>query len=112
MGKVYLRERLTHKYRDGYSELDRWDAIGTVKVLAPKRVREPENYDDGGEVQFRVIAPAALATRDLSDAIYQEFSGTSCQHEHDCCGCALYRADVTRVARREYSVVVSKGYNY
>lgn len=109
---IYLRKRMTHKYRDGWSGLDQWNHVGTVKELAARRLEEPRDFDDGGVVGITVRAPAALARTDLRDALASYYSGSSCQHEHDCCGCAFYRASVRRTGRRDYFIRVSIGYNY
>lgn len=101
-----------HQYNAGWRHLEREEFTGTVKVLGPTHQSEGEGYDDGGSTRFRVVAPSALKRQDLSRAIAQTLGGSSCRHEHDCCGCATHRASVRRVSPREYSVKVSISFNY
>jgi len=107
-----LYKRTTHKYRDGWRHLDRSMYVGTVKVLQGRVVREAEDFDDGGEVLHRVVAPRDLRDVDLSRAIIDTMGGNNCQHEHDCCGCELRHVTVTRIKPRQYAVVISYSYNY
>jgi hypothetical protein len=112
MIKTDLFTRLTYQYADGWQHLDSEEFTGTVKVLGATRQIEGAGYDDGGAAHFRVVAPSALKGRDLSRAIGQTLGGSSCRHEHDCCGCATHRASVKRVSPREYAVKVSVSFNY
>jgi hypothetical protein len=69
MFKLNLFTRLTHTYADGWRHLDSEEFTGTVKVLGVTRQTEGSDYDDGGTASFRVIAPSALKSADLSRAI-------------------------------------------
>ncbi len=107
--QIHLYERLTHKYRSGWSYLDEETYIGTAKVLAYRKVK-----DDGmdGKLHItRVIAPASLGNVDLSYAIVETMSQSHCRHDFDCCGCATVSASVKKLSRRQYSVRLSTSYN-
>jgi hypothetical protein len=108
---AHLYERLTFKYRnprDGDDE----QYVCTAKVLAPSRVTEPTDYDDGGVVTFRVIAPASYAAVDIRRAIRDSFTRGGCSHEYDCCGCAHNTVHVERLNARNYRVTEHTYYNY
>lgn len=107
---IYQRE--SYKYAAGWNHLDSWIKLGTAKMLQARMTREPDGHDDGGAYLAKVIAPSNLRSRDLSQAIAQSLGGSSCQHEHDCCGCASTSARVKRTSSREYSVHLRVSYNY
>jgi hypothetical protein len=109
---LHVYNRLTHKYNPGWASLDRHEYAGTVKVLGGRITRQGEDYDEGDTWVHRVIAPAKLKAADLSDALRDTMGGSNCQHEYDCCGCALRHASVKRINRRTYSVRISVTYNY
>lgn len=106
---IHLYERLTHQYRAGWRYLDDERYIGTAKTLAHRLTRD--DGIDGHAHRTRVIAPAALRDIDLTAAIEDTMSGSSCRHEHDCCGCPSTYARARRVSRREYAVEIETTYN-
>jgi hypothetical protein len=106
-----LFTRLTHQYRDGWSYLDTEEFTASVKLLGATRRTPSNSYEGGGTCNYRVVAPSALKGTDLTRAISHSFGGSSCQHEHDCCGCATVSIDVLRVSRREYVVRSSISFN-
>jgi len=112
MTKFIISERETYKYATGWNYLDSWKELGTAKMLQARMVREPNDHDDGGAYLAKVIAPSNLKGRNLSQAIAQSIGGSSCKHEHDCCGCASTSARVKRTSAREYSVYLRVTYNY
>ena len=112
MSKLELYERESHTYAPGWSHLDSWAHIGTAKLLQQRMTREPEGHDDGGAYLAKVIAPSSLKGRDLSRAIANTMGGSSCRHEHDCCGCPSTSASVKRTSAREYSVHLRVNFNY
>jgi hypothetical protein len=112
MTHLELYQRDSNTYADGWAHLDEWQHLGTVKLLAMRQTREPEGHDDGGRYLARVIAPRALKGRDLGRAIESSLGGSSCRHEHDCCGCPTTYARAKRITSREYSVSLSVSYNY
>jgi len=112
MIKIELHERETFTYASGWDELDSWAHIGTAKLLQQRMTREPDGHDDGGAYLAKVIVPRELKGRDLSRAIANTMGGSSCRHEHDCCGCPSTSASVKRTSAREYSVHLRVSYNY
>jgi hypothetical protein len=107
--ELHLYTQLTRKYRLGWSHLDESEYTGTVKMLTPRKLSD--DGIDGHTSITRVIAPAALRSVDLTDAIEDTLTTSRCQHEHDCCGCATTHAYARRVSPREYSVFLSTYYN-
>jgi hypothetical protein len=112
MQKIIISERESYTYAAGWNHLDSWKELGTAKMLQARMTREPNGHDDGGAYLAKVIAPSNLKGRDLSQAIAQSIGGSSCKHEHDCCGCASTSARVKRTSAREYSVYLRVTYNY
>ena len=112
MQTLELYERDSFTYSDGWADLDSWAHIGTAKMLKARRVQESNGHDDGGAYLAKVIGPSNLKGRDLSRAIAQSIGGSSCRHEHDCCGCPSTSASVKRTSSREYSVYLHVSYNY
>lgn len=112
--KINLYERLTHKYRDGWSGEDDHKYIGEAKVLryTPVRTRTSDDFEGSKITHTLVVAPAALRDTDLRNSIADTMGGSSCRHEHDCCGCPSTYVDVRRISRREYSVKLTTFYNY
>ncbi len=110
--QLYLKKRLTHKYNDSAAHLDRWQHVGWVKLLAPRRVEEGNGMDFTGVWASRVVAPVSLKHHDLRRAINDVLSYSGCSHDYDCCGCASASATVKRVSKREYTVSVSTYRNY
>lgn len=118
MELIHLEIRKTHRYRDGWAHLDAWESVGVAKITPPRLVeKRPQDQDDYsvGPVMVCTARIPAGQDRELSiRALRDEFSGSGCQHEHDCCGCASYHASVRAVPgrRREFSIRVSTSYNY
>ena len=106
-----LFTRLTHQYQGGWSHLDDSELVGTVKQLAVSHKRIPDDYDDGGSVKFRIVAPSKLKGVNLSRAIADTHTYNNCRHDYDCCGCQFSRAEVLRISPREYAVHVTFSYN-
>jgi len=108
-----LYEYVTRKYRPGWRYLDQQRYAGTVKVLAGRKLRAPrEDREEGWTYRYRVVALSKYRRRDLSQAIRDTMGGSSCQCEHDCCGCASYYADVRRIGSRDYVVDISVTFNH
>lgn len=112
MQTLELYKRETHTYASGWSHLDDWQHLGTAKMLQPRMTEAPNGYDEGGQYLAKVIAPRHLKNLDLSHAIADTIEGSSCTHEHDCCGCPTTHARVTRTSAREYSVFFRVFFNY
>ena len=109
MALIHLYKRLTHRYRDGWKWQDGHEYVGVAKLLGG---RETENRGiDGYTLINRMVAPSDLRGVDLTEAIQNTLSGSRCQHEYDCCGCAATMARVRRVSAREYVVRRQISYN-
>jgi hypothetical protein len=112
MENLELYQRMTNTYASGWSHLDDWQHLGTAKMLQPRMTAEGNGYDEGGQYLAKVIAPRHLKGQDLTRAIENTIEGSSCTHEHDCCGCPTTHARVTRTSSREYSVFYRVFFNY
>lgn len=108
---VTLSLRLTHKYRDGWSEPDRWLDLGPVRVIHGRQHYESED----GDFRSRLFldAPAGFRPEVIRRAIASTFSHSDCRHEYDCCGCiSTYATDIQRIGRRRWTFSL-RGYpNY
>jgi hypothetical protein len=94
-----MRLRLTNKYNDG----------GEVSL---HRCSKTERNEDGNyTMRFLVINDNHLAG-DLSQAIRDTLSGSNCQHQFDCCGCASRSASVKRKNNNVYKVTVTVTHNF
>lgn len=109
MNELHLYERLTHQYRPGWRYLDDEEYRGTAKILKLQLVED--NGIDGHQHKTRVIVPSNLANEDLTSVIEDTLNQSTCQHEHDCCGCASTYATAKRVSKREYAVRLFTSYN-
>lgn len=112
MLRYRLQERVTHRYRDGWAHEDQWRRLGDVKVLPARCVEEPRDYDDGGVYLARAIIPRGMDPHAAKRALADTFSGSSCQHEWDCCGCESRYTSVKRVGRREFVLRTRVTFNY
>jgi hypothetical protein len=116
--------RITRGYRDGWSNLDTWgQPTFKVKVLAGNGKRYREDRDGGYSYFNRVVAMndsselhhkdfAKLTDAEIERAIYDTISGSSCRHEHDCCGCASSSITLTKVRKHEWKMETRISYNY
>lgn len=112
MQTVHTYIRLTHKYRDGWSHLDNDEFVATVRLTPPKMVREGEGYDDGGKYVQYMRVPRNVNPGQLEQALRDTLGGSSCRHEHDCCGCATRYVRTKLVTPRKLKVTTSVTYNY
>jgi phosphatidate phosphatase APP1 len=87
---VDIEHRVTRKYRDGWSYLDRQEYIGKAIVLDQSRWT---TWDDSGTI-IHTVNTIMLVTNEeqvppkyICEAIRDTFGGSSCQHDYDCCGC-------------------------
>jgi hypothetical protein len=106
MERILLSERLTYKYRSGWSELDSWEEVGSVQLKPAKSIL--------GRVvdQKYILINDTKIPGDLSQSIADTMGGSPCQHEHDCCGCPSTYADVERTGEWRYTVKLHTTLNY
>lgn len=76
--------RLTHKYRDGWSEEDEWQEAGEYEVLGSVGIEPPS---DGCAMSVLIIKNLTINEEAVRVALMGTISGSHCRHEHDCCGC-------------------------
>lgn len=95
-----LEVRKTHQYRDGWAYLDQWQDVCPVKLY---RVEEDV---------IRLRLPWKLPRVLLVEAIRDSFSGSSCRHEQDCCGCRLTSVDEVYVGRKGRTATVLLRHSY
>ena len=114
MQTITLSLRRTSRYADGYDYLDAWEDLTSAR-MTPVRVTRPGNgFDDAGvyTVEIRVPARSRLDPVDVMQAIRDTLGGTSCRHEHDCCGCVTRYAGARRVGRHRYLAHVRLSRNF
>lgn len=90
--KLTLNLRKTFRFRDGWSHLDKFEELGELVIL-DVLVGKDEACEDPCErprvVLFVEITPAPpeIDRSQIEEALYSSLGGSSCTHEHDCCGC-------------------------
>jgi hypothetical protein len=109
---LHLYRYMTHRYRAGWSYFEDSQFVCTAKALGPSKIIEGNGYDKGPIYFFRVIVPSGTDMDEAEIAICNSLSGSSCQHDYDCCGCSTSMIDVTKVGRREFLVKESIYFNY
>lgn len=112
--RMLIRRRTSHRYSDGWSHLDDWRDIGTVKALPLRTIEVPETYDDGGAaIQTIVLAKRTVGPdmKRLVRAVEEQMSTSRCRHEYDCCGCVIRRARVICRTPRRLTVRVRFSFN-
>jgi hypothetical protein len=112
MENLELFKRETNRFTAGWSDLDDWTHLGTAKMLRWNATAEPLGFDDATTYTTKVIGPRQLRAVDLGKAIAATLGGSSCTHEHDCCGCPTTSASVKRTSAREYFVHLQITRNY
>lgn len=112
MQTVQANIQTTRKWAAGWSYMEATQHVADVKLTAPRVTKQGNGYDEGPRtVQYTRIPRGVNATR-LATALVHTLSGSSCQHEYDCCGCASYYTRVTKVNKRQLRVNTSVSYNY
>jgi hypothetical protein len=112
MQTVYAYKRLTHNYAPGWRHLDKDVFVGAVKLTPPRLTELPNGYDDGGAYVQYGRAPADADMQDLIRGLQDSMGGTSCRHDYDCCGCALYYVSIKHMGSRRLQIRTRVGYNY
>lgn len=96
MELMKVAPQITNKFRSGWSNLEQYGDSFVVKVLKWKRVKTVNNDEEQEKRVTTVIAPRTVSDKEVELALYDHFSGSSCRHSHDCCGCPIVRADVKK----------------
>lgn len=111
MNTINLYRRLSHRWAPGWSDLEEEEHVGQARMTPWRMVREPQDYDDGG-VYTSVATVKSRDARHVARALADSLGGSSCRHEHDCCGCSYRNISARRVSRNRYAVRMSVTYNY
>jgi hypothetical protein len=105
-----LSARLSHKYVNGWSNLDRWHYIGDARPIPTGRA---SRWDENGESfrRFELLEVNAGNTRpDNVKRAIMDTMQTGCRCEHDCCGhVQSYVSAVRRLDSNLYAATV-RGY--
>lgn len=109
---IHLYERQSHKYRDGWRDLDEHQYLGTVKMTGPTLVEPGNGYDRGDVVRHAVRLPVGMDPKAAAQALRDTLGGGRCRHEYDCCGCASRSVFTRLISPRRLSVTVRTSYNY
>lgn len=104
--------RTSNKYRDGWSYMDNFEFVASVKLTPYRLVRKPSDYSDGGTFVQYLRVPRGMDAKVLGRAIEDTVGGSSCRHEYDCCGCTSRRVFTRLVAPRRMKVTTDISYNY
>lgn len=112
MEKIEVSPCITNNYQSGWSNLEQWGDAIPVKLLKWKRCKsDPNDSYEGYTKKTRVIAPQGADDKLVARAISDTLSGSSCRHEHDCCGCKIYHAQVRKIRHRTWLVKLHISYN-
>lgn len=112
MQMIEVSPRLTNDYQSGWSHLEEWGDAIRVKLLKWKPSKsDPNDSYEGYTKMTRAIAPQGVDDELVARALSDTLSGSSCRHEHDCCGCKLFHAQVKKIRHRTWLVKLSISYN-
>ena len=109
---IWARLRLTHRYIDDYSHMDKWGKHFGFKVLGGKVIEQGNGYDYLGAIKHRIIGSKTLDQDAQAQALRDYFSHHGCSHEWDCCGCTSQTARVRRIKPGIFSMLISTSRNY
>lgn len=100
--------RVTHQYRDGYSELDEWiDAGFKVKVLGGARKIINDKHGENVTIIYHVRAPKNVRPELVRYVCNGQFA-TGCTCEHDCCGhWQSFLSAFKKIGRGKYVALVN-----
>lgn len=113
--QLHLYQRLSHKWAPGWSHLEDEKFLLTAKALYGPSVEDP-NGDSITDEHIQSVCiklpPHDFKPSQIRNALYAQFSGTSCRHEYDCCGCWCSSATVEQKDHRHWSVKIRSYRNY
>ena len=114
MYTVHAYARTSHKYRDGWRHLDNEQFVASVKVTPARTTEESftKDYSDGPKLVQFARAPSGVNIEQLKQALRDTMGGSNCRHEHDCCGCATRRVNVSHIGSRRLMIRTEISYNY
>ena len=113
-----LERRVTHKYRDGWRNLDEWETLGAVTVRRRfgEQLKDDADIDDEAGTVLLVEVELALdgeyTEDDVRRALNSTFSGSDCTHDYDCCGCVSRYARAQAMGGKEWMLLINYTRNY
>lgn len=114
--KTDVYNRLTHKYRDGWSGEDDWAYAGYVEHLGSHLIDGDDCNYTGHHVYRLLSLSAGVDVAAMKSALLDHHTRSRCRCEHDCCGCWSHSAsqvDVFTVGMETlFMVHVSGAQNY
>lgn len=104
---IYLQERLTHNYNNGWQHLDKWGDGGWFHILSESAPAYPDaTYNEHWSRYLRIKAPYGMPRNTVERILNSSFQ-RSCACEHDCCGHVFTSTGhIKRLRRREWLVEV------
>ena len=108
-----LSLRKTRRYVAGWAHEDEWEDIGSFDIVA-KSDPDVDEYDacEGTRVVLFVEVDTDASPEQIRDALHASFSGSSCRHEYDCCGCWSTFATATHINHNLWRVETRSSRNY
>lgn len=102
-------KRITHKFNEGWKDLDQQEYIGRFKQLGIKAGGVHYTDDEGStDMKLTFVAPKGVNAEDAIEVIRNELS-YGCRCEHDCCGhMQSYGRDIKRVKGRIFTAVLHR----
>lgn len=107
---VELEVRLTHKYNDGWSYLDKHEYVGQAQAIAATKQKGDDEYWRN-TLLVKVVDCHGVEPETIATALEDSFSGGRCQHEHDCCGCVRTSVNNVRPLRDGIHYALSMSYS-
>lgn len=111
---ITLEIRKTRRYVGTHQHLDRWQRVGTAKLLPERLVRKPgDDIADCGTYLRTAVIPAGQDPHASARALVHTLSQWGCSHEYDCCGCMSWSTRVVRrLGRRRFVLATSYSRNF
>ena len=106
MHKITLYKRLTHKYADGWSYLDKSLYIGTARSLGQKTMKED---GESKTVLALFLVNSKARVPNVKEAFYDTLR-SGCRCEHDCCG--HWQSSVSKVRHLGNGLYVVRSSHY
>lgn len=111
MIKTELIQRLTYNFADGWSAFDDVASLGTLTLTPPRLIKAGNGHDQGGTYVQHATLPKGVPRMIAKAALADTMGGTSCRHEHDCCGCEIRSIQSLKVGNRRFLVRTRITYN-
>lgn len=86
--------------------------VATVRLTAPKKVKNGNGYDEGGTYIQYLRTPRGIDKNKLAWAIEYTVGVSNCRCMHDCCGCRHDIVTASIIGNRRMKVTTCVRYNY